>query len=1156
MPSRAARLRWTRLRRATYRVYRRKWVRRSLFAFGTVTAALAIAVGGLWWRLSSGPINIDFVTPWLSAAIAENFGGEHSVKIGGTQIEREHGRTSVRLLKVEVRDKDGVIVAGSPKAEIAISGTSLLSGTIRAKSLNLVGAELAVRIESDGNITVFAGAESRPIAVAQSAAPPKAPPVAPANTADTLQTVMESAAGLFAWIDGLGASGLDGHDLTELGLKNGNLTVDDRRANKRWTFSEINVGLSRRGDGGLIFRLESENAQRPWEISAALRPLKGGTRAVGLEARQVSLNDIMLALRIGGGQLESDLPLSASARAEFTADGTLIAAQGQLVSQAGYFQDRSDPDSRIDIDRADIRFNWEGARQRLLLPFQIQGSGNQVTLLAHLEPVPEQPGVWSVAVDRGDPVIDPVIFAANPKLNEEGFALNRVMMRGKIDLVRQRIDLEQGDFGRTDTRPAYNIGIAVSGNYDWDNVEPRLTFGVAATRMPFSVMRRLWPALIAPAPRSWVSERMSDGTVERILIAGSAPISVLTDPEVPFPDEALSIEIDTSGTSLQPIAKLPPVRDADLSVRVSGRTARVYLGRGTIEAAPGRRLNIGSGIFDVPDTHAKPSPANAQFRLDGSVGAAAILLAMEPLRGPGAALIDPVSSRGNLTAQVNVDFAVGRDEVSDIKYAVNADLANFVGEHLVMNQKVEAQSLHVLARSGDVQIKGDAKIGGVNASIEFRKVATDSGADVRLTAVLDEAARRRLGIGLGPAVTGNIPVKLVGRLGADSRDAPDKITIDADFTAARIDDLLPGWIKPAGRPARATFNLVKDARSTRLDDLTLESQGGVAKGSIELDANSDLVSANFPTFALTGGDQVSLRAERITGGIISVTMRGDVYDGRAFLKSALANESGREKKDIDLDLDVKLGAVAGSNGEAVRGLELKMSRRAGRVRGFNLKAKIGRDTPLTGELRLRSRDNHQVIYLETDDAGALFRFTDLYPRMYGGQMWVAMDAPSRDSAPQVGQLNIQHFQVRGEPGLDRVISGGPNQNSGVDFSELRCDFSRVPGRMLIRDGVVRGPSIGATIDGYIDHVHDDIRLRGTFVPLYGINNMFGKIPLFGIILGGGSNEGLLGITYEASGPPSAPRLSVNPISAVAPGLLRKMIPSPGTFDPNFVQPTR
>ena len=86
--------------------------------------------------------------------------------------------------------------------------------------------------------------------------------------------------------------------------------------------------------------------------------------------------------------------------------------------------------------------------------------------------------------------------------------------------------------------------------------------------------------------------------------------------------------------------------------------------------------------------------------------------------------------------------------------------------------------------------------------------------------------------------------------------------------------------------------------------------------------------------------------------------------------------------------------------------------------------------------------------------------------------------------------------------------------------------------------------IGATVDGYIDYLRDDVRMRGTFVPLYGLNNMFGQIPIVGLFLGG-SNEGLLGVTYEVVGPPSAPMLRVNPISAVAPGLLRKFFEFPG-----------
>ena len=45
----------------------------------------------------------------------------------------------------------------------------------------------------------------------------------------------------------------------------------------------------------------------------------------------------------------------------------------------------------------------------------------------------------------------------------------------------------------------------------------------------------------------------------------------------------------------------------------------------------------------------------------------------------------------------------------------------------------------------------------------------------------------------------------------------------------------------------------------------------------------------------------------------------------------------------------------------------------------------------------------------------------------------------------------------------------------------------------------------------------------------------------GIILGGGSNEGLFGVTYEVVGSPGQPVLRINPISAILPGVTRKIM---------------
>ena len=112
---------------------------------------------------------------------------------------------------------------------------------------------------------------------------------------------------------------------------------------------------------------------------------------------------------------------------------------------------------------------------------------------------------------------------------------------------------------------------------------------------------------------------------------------------------------------------------------------------------------------------------------------------------------------------------------------------------------------------------------------------------------------------------------------------------------------------------------------------------------------------------------------------------------------------------------------------------------------------------------------------------------------------------------------------------------------------MQVDFNRTPGRFNIREAVVYGPTIGATVDGVLDFAADRVHLRGTYVPAFGLNNLFGQLPIVGLFLGG-PKEGLIAITFEVVGPTSGPTLRVNPMSAVAPGFLRKLFEFRGAPD--------
>ena len=106
------------------------WMKRiGLAAAGLVCLIFAVCFGGLWLRLGAGPIGLDIATPWLAAAIEDNIGNGNTVEVGGTQIERAGRiRIAVRIRDVVVRDRDQVIVATAPKAEVRLSGIGAADG--------------------------------------------------------------------------------------------------------------------------------------------------------------------------------------------------------------------------------------------------------------------------------------------------------------------------------------------------------------------------------------------------------------------------------------------------------------------------------------------------------------------------------------------------------------------------------------------------------------------------------------------------------------------------------------------------------------------------------------------------------------------------------------------------------------------------------------------------------------------------------------------------------------------------------------------------------------------------------------------------------------------------------------------------------------------
>ena len=284
-------------------------------------------------------------------------------------------------------------------------------------------------------------------------------------TADPLAAVL-------AWIDRLDSLGLDGGSLSEIGLKDGTLIVDDQRHGKRWTFEHINLGLTRTQDGGVAFAVNSTGAGGLWSLTATVTPKGNGKRTIETVIRDVSPRDLMLAIRATDAHFDANVPLSAVLRAEIERDGTLQAMEGRILAGMGYFGSRDDPDSRIHIDEAQLSLRWNPTTRQLEMPLDARSGPNRVSVLAHLDVPADAATPLTFTIPAGR-----VIFASADRSQDPPLMIDRISVRARIDPVKRIFEIDQADLGGAAG------GFAMSGVIDYSTNDPRLALGIASTRM-------------------------------------------------------------------------------------------------------------------------------------------------------------------------------------------------------------------------------------------------------------------------------------------------------------------------------------------------------------------------------------------------------------------------------------------------------------------------------------------------------------------------------------------------------------------------------------------------------------------------------------------------------------------------------------------------
>ncbi len=172
--------------------------------------------------------------------------------------------------------------------------------------------------------------------------------------------------------------------------------------------------------------------------------------------------------------------------------------------------------------------------------------------------------------------------------------------------------------------------------------------------------------------------------------------------------------------------------------------------------------------------------------------------------------------------------------------------------------------------------------------------------------------------------------------------------------------------------------------------------------------------------------------------------------------------------------------------------------------------------------------------------------------MEGGKIDLALKGGA--DGPMTGQVDARDFVLVNEPRLSSIVSTTPpggdrslNQAVKRDIDTSRVNFERGysqiekgAGYLQLSNGVLRGPLIGATFQGTLYDPKGNMDMTGTFMPAYGLNRIFGELPIIGVAARQRARPRPDRRHLQARGRRGFARLQINPLSVIAPGIFRSI----------------
>lgn len=676
---------------------------------------------------------------------------------------------------------------------------------------------------------------------------------------------------------------------------------------------------------------------------------------------------------------------------------------------------------------------------------------------------------------------------------------------------------------------------------------PAVSFAARADSLSVTSIKQLWPFWFGKKARHWVLTNMKGGTVKNAEIDVSLAAGRIPEHPEPlvFRKGELHIAFDAEGTAVKFNKDMPASTKTDGHFLMQDRDVKIDIKDGEVALPSSKVVDGGGGTFEIADISKKPLMAALALTVSGEASALAEFASYPPINAMSRLPFTAADLTGNAQANLSATFGLEKEQnPPKPDFDVSLDLDKVGLKQPFQNRKISDLVGTLTVDTQSAVLKGKADIDGMGLDVSMTQpLSKDEGqhGDWQISGDVTADEITKVAPSLASYISGNVGIDI-------EKSGEDGQKHKINLTSAELSIPFVNWRKGAGVPATAEFNLTERDGLTEIRDLDFEGEGFGVRGSVTTDKRG-LVSAKLTRVKLANADNFALDIVRKSGGL-AIDVNGESVDLRPFLDrvKSPASESPIQTTRTSDTLVATIGRATGYNKETLSSVILKLSTSRGKIASMNLSA-----VTRSGQAVVIKREGTAgTIDITAGDAGAIARFTDFYRNMNGGLLNISLKA--RDADSWRGSIDIHNFALVNEQRIKSIVSARASEDGRSLSDAVRTDidttsqkfrrgFARImlDGKVVrVENGIVRGDQVGATFQGTVRDADGRTEMTGTFMPAYGLNSLFGQLPLIGAILGNGRDRGLLGITFKLEGPYDKPKLTVNPLSLIAPGVFRNI----------------